>query len=329
MQYKVKEFQTFRKQLIRSSARNKAIFSKQTYCYSKSEAFANNNQQISHKKQKVNENSEQSQTKIIYFHESSKLSQERYHEITQAKAFVICGYMPPSRDNLLDELFAQEAAIINQQITKELKHSNALTLLCDGWTNAANESIWNFLIHMPDYKEYLFCLKNLSEESHTGVFLAKEIEDIIKQIGPKKFSAVVNTRWHTMFDCIDSIKRHKDFLEKEITTWWLSIEDNFPKEKDYLVQLALKLFSITPHTAQPDVEEFGLHSELPYYSIGKSNEEVHDDLMKENMLIVIQNEIIKDCKNSMEEEYVDIQDVDEMVENEYDIDWDPATEADK
>ncbi|GBC02445.1 hypothetical protein RclHR1_04630001, partial [Rhizophagus clarus] len=307
-------FRTFRKQLIRSSARNKAIFSKQTYCYSKSEAFANNNQQISHKKQKVNENSEQSQTKIIYFHESSKLSQERYHEITQAKAFVICGYMPPSRDNLLDELFAQEAAIINQQITKELKHSNALTLLCDGWTNAANESIWNFLIHMPDYKEYLFCLKNLSEESHTGVFLAKEIEDIIKQIGPKKFSAVVNTRWHTMFDCIDSIKRHKDFLEKEITTWWLSIEDNFPKEKDYLVQLALKLFSITPHTAQPDVEEFGLHS-VGYME----KREIGWDL----------DEIIKDCKNSMEEEYVDIQDVDEMVENEYDIDWDPATEADK
>jgi hypothetical protein len=38
----------------------------------------------------------------------------------------------------------------------------------------------------------LWCLKNLSEESHTGVFLAKEIEDIIKQIGPEKFSAVVS-----------------------------------------------------------------------------------------------------------------------------------------
>jgi hypothetical protein len=24
----------------------------------------------------------------------------------------------------------------------------------------------------------------------------------------------VNTRWHTMFDCIDSIKRHKEVLEK-------------------------------------------------------------------------------------------------------------------
>ena len=60
------------------------------------------------------------------------------------------------------------------------------TIACDGWTNAANESIWDFLIHTPDHKEYLWC-KNLSEESHTGIFLAKELEEIIKQIGPEKF----------------------------------------------------------------------------------------------------------------------------------------------
>ena len=32
-------------------------------------------------------------------------------------------------------------------------------------------------------------------------------------------------------------------------TWWSSMEDNFSKEKDYLVQLALKLYSVTPHAA--------------------------------------------------------------------------------
>ena len=25
---------------------------------------------------------------------------------------------------------------------------------------------------------------------------------------------MVNTRWHTMFDCVDSIKRYKEVLEK-------------------------------------------------------------------------------------------------------------------
>src|SRR6266498_1251302 len=33
------------------------------------------------------------------------------------------------------------------------------------------------------------------------------------------------------------------------TTWWVSMEDCFSKGEDYLVQLALKLLSVTPHAA--------------------------------------------------------------------------------
>ncbi|GBB85291.1 hypothetical protein RclHR1_11850006 [Rhizophagus clarus] len=109
--------------------------------------------------------------------------------------------------------------------------------------------------------------------------------------------------------------------------------------------------------------------ELPYYSIGKSNEEVHDiivdaylnldddliEIMEEEYVdsnsevfdesneLILSNvlnlnaevfinsldKIIEDSKNNMEEEYVDIQDVDEIVENKNDIDWDPAAEADE
>jgi len=32
-------------------------------------------------------------------------------------------------------------------------------------------------------------------------------------------------------------------------TWWFSLEDSFNKGEDYIVQLALKLFSVTPHAA--------------------------------------------------------------------------------
>ena len=38
----------------------------------------------------------------------------------------------------------------------------------------------------------MWCLKNLSDESHTDIFLAKEMDKIIEQIGPEKFSAVVS-----------------------------------------------------------------------------------------------------------------------------------------
>jgi Protein of unknown function (DUF 659) len=38
----------------------------------------------------------------------------------------------------------------------------------------------------------LWCLKDLSSESHTGEFLAKTIEEVMETIGPAKFSAIVS-----------------------------------------------------------------------------------------------------------------------------------------
>jgi len=38
----------------------------------------------------------------------------------------------------------------------------------------------------------LWCLKNLSSESHTGEFLATTIEEIINKIGSTNFSAIVS-----------------------------------------------------------------------------------------------------------------------------------------
>jgi Protein of unknown function (DUF 659) len=38
----------------------------------------------------------------------------------------------------------------------------------------------------------LWCLKDLSSESHTGEFLAKTIEEIIDKIGPTSFSSIVS-----------------------------------------------------------------------------------------------------------------------------------------
>ncbi|CAB4413287.1 unnamed protein product [Rhizophagus irregularis] len=438
------------------------------------------------------------------------------------------GYTPLSKELLSGKLLSQETAVVNIQVIKELKNTANLTLSCDGWTNSANESIWNFLIYTPNHKEYLWCLKDLSSESHTGEFLAKTIEEIIDDIGLAKFSAIVtdsganirnarqiitekyknilnvrcmahainliskdicstsfanriltkcntivtyfkkshqggsalreeakacdinggglkkcaDTRWHTMYDCVDSIMRHKVPLEnlkcekpetlstavlsvlrsraffddvralaftlrpikqsiaalesqsctladcflglarlgaaikklpnndhrvfrqqcisvfnrryaefadpiyllcfflhpyyteicwaqglfrdllmvadeifmkmgkknaerKELMhqmkqyrkrekpfdieigdtetpyTWWFSIEDSFPKDEDYLVQLALKLFSITPHAAGCErvcLLPCKCEKELPYYGTEKSTEEIHQIL---------------------------------------------------
>ena len=180
-------------------------------------------------------------------------------------------------------------------------------------------------------------------------------------------------------------------------TWWSSMENNFSKEKDYLVQLALKLYSVTPHAAGCErvwsslgwlygkrrnrlelnkienmyklASYYHAHAkqELPYYSIGKSSEEVCDVIIDahlnlDNDLIEIIDNVydIDNTKiNDEEEDLViskvlnldaevfiesldeviedseileeDIQSVDEP-ENEVEVEenenWDPAAEAD-
>ncbi len=109
-----------------------------------------NSQQTSNKKRKF-DNESADQSRITDFHESSKLSQERIHEINQAcvKAFTICGipwhiienpffieflrtlrpgYIPPSKEILSGQFLAQETAVVNNKIIKELKNSTNLTL---------------------------------------------------------------------------------------------------------------------------------------------------------------------------------------------------------
>ena len=180
-------------------------------------------------------------------------------------------------------------------------------------------------------------------------------------------------------------------------TWWSSMEDNFSKEKDYLVQLALKLYSVTPYAAGCErvwsslgwlygkrrnrlelnkienmyklASYYHAHAkqELPYYSIGKSSEEVCDVIidahlnLDDDLIEIIDNvyDIDNTKINDEEEDLViskvlnldaevfiesldeviedseileeDIQSVDEP-ENEVEVEenenWDPAAEAD-
>src|SRR5215211_7604154 len=44
----------------------------------------------------------------------------------------------------------------------------------------------------PSHKEYLYQLSDLSENSHTAEYLATLIEDVIKDIGADRFSAIVS-----------------------------------------------------------------------------------------------------------------------------------------
>ena len=66
-----------------------------------------------------------------------------------------------------------------------------LLLALDGWSNPRNVSIWNFVIYTSSRKQYLYCLKDFSAESHTGEFIAFQIEEVLNKIGTKKFATIV------------------------------------------------------------------------------------------------------------------------------------------
>lgn len=53
------------------------------------------------------------------------------------------------------------------------------------------ESIYNYLIITDTRKKYLVSLRDYSDQSHMGEFLANKISDIIEQLGSEKFAAVV------------------------------------------------------------------------------------------------------------------------------------------
>ncbi len=115
----------------------------------RAEGDVTNLEQVTAKKRKLNDG--KTQTKISDFHESTKFSEERIHEIDRAcvKAFVECGiawrvienpffieflktlrpgYTPPSKGVLSGKLLSQETAVVNARIIKELKNTTNLTL---------------------------------------------------------------------------------------------------------------------------------------------------------------------------------------------------------
>ncbi|CAG8848793.1 12922_t:CDS:2, partial [Gigaspora margarita] len=61
----------------------------------------------------------------------------------------------------------------------------------DEWTSKRGKSLYNYIVTTTERKEYLISLCDYSAESHTSDFMASEILNIIEQIRPKKFAAVI------------------------------------------------------------------------------------------------------------------------------------------
>ncbi|CAG8838938.1 39354_t:CDS:2, partial [Gigaspora margarita] len=102
------------------------------------------------------------------------------------------GYSVPSREVLSGRLLDTEVAKVIHKVDKILEHASNLAIGLDGWTAPNGLSIWNFVIMTPSRQEYLYELANYSDQSHTGEFLANQIELIINRIGKDKISAIIS-----------------------------------------------------------------------------------------------------------------------------------------
>ncbi|CAJ0750298.1 18588_t:CDS:2 [Entrophospora sp. SA101] len=61
----------------------------------------------------------------------------------------------------------------------------------DGWSSPLKQSIYSFVILLPDRKQYIYSIEDYSSHSHASNFNAEKIIHILEQVGPEKFTAIV------------------------------------------------------------------------------------------------------------------------------------------
>ena len=64
--------------------------------------------------------------------------------------------------------------------------------MLDGWTSSNHHSYFSFVVITSERKEYVIKVKDYFKELHTGLFTAQEIEKVLEDIGPERFSSVVS-----------------------------------------------------------------------------------------------------------------------------------------
>uniref|UniRef100_U9SRZ1 Uncharacterized protein n=1 Tax=Rhizophagus irregularis (strain DAOM 181602 / DAOM 197198 / MUCL 43194) TaxID=747089 RepID=U9SRZ1_RHIID len=190
-----------------------------------------------------------------------------------------------------------------------------------------------------EYQEFLpeddllQCEENKKSKNLGGAALKKEAK--ICNISGGGLKRWVNTQWHTMFDCVDSIRRHKEVLEKLQTDY----ENLLPQAiltilRSQKTNEEIRNILVDAHLNPDDDLIEVIDDDYEFDDIEARIFDKEDDLIisKElnldaNAFIKDLDEIIEDSDNiGMEEE--NIQDI-VISENESSIEWDPDIEADK
>ncbi|CAI6369789.1 unnamed protein product [Macrosiphum euphorbiae] len=98
-------------------------------------------------------------------------------------------YKPPTRHLVSNKLLDDEFSKVKEHTTICIADSDALGVMCDGWTNIRNESIINFVVTTP--KPIFYKSLPTGVDRHTGEHIAEQIISVIEDIGPRKVFGVV------------------------------------------------------------------------------------------------------------------------------------------
>ena len=102
-------------------------------------------------------------------------------------------YSGPSYNALRTTLLDDVKKKVEAQLADWEQHARKTTgfvLTSDGWTDAQNRPLLNFILCSPRGQKFLHVLDTSGHEK-TGAYIAEQLSQVIQDVGPQYISAVI------------------------------------------------------------------------------------------------------------------------------------------
>lgn len=100
------------------------------------------------------------------------------------------GFVLPSRYTLAGNMLDIHYKEMVGKVMNVIQNEKYLTMVSDAWTNCRNESIVNYVLNTSSGKSLFWASNHTGIESHTGAFIASEMNKMITSIGVGKIIAI-------------------------------------------------------------------------------------------------------------------------------------------
>lgn len=95
----------------------------------------------------------------------------------------------PTRYEVSTPLLQTEYERVYSKVNTTIASAESVAMMSDGWSNLKNEPIINIVLTTPT--PVLYKIIETGKESHTGEYMASEMDSVIKEVGPQKVFGVV------------------------------------------------------------------------------------------------------------------------------------------